>query len=95
MIAEDEILERKALKFLLNKFYNESIEIVYETSNGREIVDKALELKPDIILMDISMPIMNGLQAGNIIRSKCKDTEIIILTAFNYFEYSGFCVANF
>lgn len=88
MIAEDEALERKALRFLINKYYKDSIEIVCEASNGKDAVDKAVSYKPDIILMDINMPIMDGLEAASIIKDNCRDTEFIILTAFNHFDYA-------
>lgn len=88
MIAEDEILERKALRYLLEKYYKNNLEIVAEASNGREAADFAIELKPDIILMDIKMPVLDGLEAGKIIKSELPETEIVILTAFNYFEYA-------
>lgn len=88
IIAEDEALERKALRYLLEKNYKDSIQIVYEVTNGKDAVNKTLELKPDIILMDINMPVMNGLEASRIIKNQCKDIEIVILTAFNYFDYA-------
>lgn len=88
MIVEDEALERKALKFLLDKYYKDSIQVVSECSNGRDAVDKAILHKPDIVLMDINMPIMDGLEAATIIKESCRNTEFIILTAFNYFDYA-------
>ena len=88
LIAEDEALERKALRFLLDKYFSESIEVVDEVNNGRDAVDKALLLKPHIILMDIHMPIMDGLEACSLIKNNYKETEFIILTAFNYFDYA-------
>lgn len=88
LIAEDEALERKALRFLLNKYFSESIEIVDEVNNGRDAVDKALLLKPHIILMDIHMPIMDGLEASTSIRNNHMETEFIILTAYNHFDYA-------
>jgi len=88
LIAEDEALERKALRFLLDQFFRESIEVVAEVSNGRDAVDKALLLKPHIILMDIHMPIMEGLDAISLIKNNYEETEFIILTAFNYFDYA-------
>lgn len=88
LIAEDEALERKALRFLLDKHYSHCIQIVDEVSNGRDVVERSLLLRPDIILMDINMPILNGLEASNIIKKQCKNTEFIILTAFNYFDYA-------
>lgn len=88
LIAEDEALERKALRFLLNKYFSQSIEVVDEVNNGRDAVEVALLLKPQIILMDIHMPIMEGLEASSIIKENCPKTEFIILTAFNYFDYA-------
>jgi two-component system response regulator YesN len=88
MIVEDEALERKALRFLVDKYYKDSIQVVCECSNGRDAVDKAISFKPDIVLMDINMPIMDGLEAATIIKENCRNTEFIILTAFNYFDYA-------
>lgn len=88
LIAEDEALERKALRFLLDKYFSECIEVVDEVNNGRDAVDKALLLKPHIILMDIHMPIMDGLDAASLIKNNYKEAEFIILTAFNYFDYA-------
>ena len=88
LIAEDEALERKALRFLLDKYFSESIQVVEEVNNGRDAVNTAPLLMPDIILMDIHMPIMDGLEACSLIKFKCCEIEIIILTAFNYFDYA-------
>ena len=88
MIAEDELLERKSLKYLVEKNYVSQIEIICETSNGKDAVEKALLLKPDIILMDIRMPGIDGLEASEIIKSRMPNTEIIILTAYGFFEYA-------
>ena len=88
LIAEDEALERKALRFLLDKYFLESIQVVEEVNNGRDAVSTALLVMPDIILMDIHMPIMDGLEACSRIKIKCSEIEIIILTAFNYFDYA-------
>lgn len=88
MIVEDEALERKALRFLIEKYYKDSLEIVCEVTNGKDAVDKAILNKPDIILMDIQMPIMDGLEAAGLIRANCRNTEFVILTAYNYFDYA-------
>ncbi|MBW9171503.1 response regulator [Clostridium estertheticum] len=88
LIAEDEALERKALRFLLEKYFSQIIEVVGEVNNGRDAVDTSLLLKPQIILMDIHMPIMEGLEACSIIKENHSQTEFIILTAFNYFDYA-------
>jgi two-component system, response regulator YesN len=88
LIVEDEDFERRALKYIINKFFSDELEVVGEASNGEEAVDKCMDLKPDIILMDINMPILDGLQASEKIKEKSADVEIIILTAYNYFEYA-------
>lgn len=88
MIAEDEIIERKSLQHIVNKFYSSRIEIVYETATGSDMLEKALQLRPDIILMDIHMPEMDGLEASALIKRHLPNTEILILTAFSYFEYA-------
>lgn len=88
LIVEDEDLEIRALKFIINKYFSEKLEIVGEALNGMEAVNKSSILKPDIILMDINMPLMDGLQASKKIKEENKDVEIIILTAYDYFEYA-------
>jgi two-component system response regulator YesN len=88
MIAEDEVIERKSIRFLLSKFFQEKVEIVGDAINGKDALHKALENKPDLILMDISMPEMDGLQASEEIKKHLPECEIIIMTAYSYFDYA-------
>jgi YesN/AraC family two-component response regulator len=88
LIADDEHLERRVIKFYLNKFYAEQIEIAAEVSNGEKAVSQALEKNVDIVLMDIQMPRMNGLKAAEELRNERSEIEIIILTAHNEFNYA-------
>lgn len=88
LIVEDEDLEIRALKFIINKYFSEKLEVVGEASNGVEAVYKSSILNPDIILMDINMPLMDGLEASAKIKEENKKVEIIILTAYDYFEYA-------
>jgi two-component system, response regulator YesN len=88
LIVEDEDLEIRALKFIINKYYSEKLEVVGVASNGMEAVYKSSILEPDIILMDINMPMMDGLEASAKIKEQNKKVEIIILTAYDYFEYA-------
>lgn len=88
LIVEDEALERRALRFLINKYFSGQLEVAGEASNGEEAAEKALLLKPDIILMDINMPFMDGLQASELIKQQGRNIEIAILTAYDYFEYA-------
>jgi two-component system, response regulator YesN len=88
LIVEDEDFERRAIKYLVNKYFTDKIEVVGEASNGELAVESASTLKPDIILMDINMPILDGLKASEKIKEENKNIEIVILTAYNYFEYA-------
>jgi two-component system response regulator YesN len=88
LIAEDEYIERKALVFLIGKYFRTEIEIVAEVSDGRDALERALKLNPDVILMDIQMPQMDGLEAAEAIKKQLPAVEIVIMTAFSYFEYA-------
>lgn len=78
LIADDHRLFRDGLRNLLDKQKN--IRVVAETTDGAETVAAALELKPDIVLMDISMSELNGIEAARRIASKGAATRIIMLS---------------
>lgn len=85
VIADDHTILRQGLKSLLES--EEDLSIVGEASNGMEAVELSEELKPDIILMDISMPIMSGFEATAAIRTKVPETKILALTQHDSEEY--------
>ena len=78
LIADDHDLLRRGVKTLLES--HPGWEICGEASTGREAVAKAEELKPDIVVLDISMPDLNGVEAARRIRKASVDTEILILS---------------
>jgi DNA-binding NarL/FixJ family response regulator len=78
LLADDHPLFRKGIASLLSA--EPGFEIVGEASNGQEAIEKALDLMPDIILMDISMPGMNGLEATQRIKQEIPYVRIVILT---------------
>ncbi len=84
-IADDHALVREGISALL-KFF-EDIEVVGEASDGIEAIKGAHELKPDIILMDIGMPRLGGLEATLELRKSEPDIRIIILTQYEDREY--------
>lgn len=79
LIAEDHTLLRKALTVLLED--QGRYVIVGEASDGLEAVRKACDLVPDVVLMDLSMPKMNGTEAIIEIKKQCENTRILVLTA--------------
>lgn len=84
LICDDDSLIRESLKILLPLKGN--IEIVGEASNGKEAIDFCLDNKVDVALVDIRMPILNGVEAIKVINEKTK-TKSLILTTFDEDEY--------
>jgi DNA-binding NarL/FixJ family response regulator len=82
-LVDDEVLFRKGIAFLLQR--EDNIEIIFEASNGEELVNKLLEneVKPDIIMMDLKMPVLNGVEATKIIRKSFPEIKIIALTSYD------------
>jgi DNA-binding NarL/FixJ family response regulator len=78
LIADDNPLVRSGLRILIQS--HKDWTVCAEASDGAEAVKKAVEYKPDVILLDISMPVMDGLTAAEIIRKKAPESEILIVT---------------
>ncbi|WP_413377731.1 response regulator [Alkalihalobacillus sp. 1P02AB] len=85
MIVDDQTLMREGLKTIIE--LEEDMEVVATAENGEEAIIKAEQSQPDLILMDIQMPIMNGIDSLKEIKSKLKDVKILILTTFANDEY--------
>lgn len=79
VLAEDHMIVRESLKKILEAEHD--IEVIGEASTGRQAVDLAQKLRPDVIIMDIAMPVLNGLEATRQIRQTVPDTKILILSA--------------
>jgi len=79
LLVDDHGIVRQGLRMYLQM--DPDLQVVGEASNGEEAVDQARKLKPDIVLMDILMPGMDGLEATAVIRRELPDTEVIALTS--------------
>jgi DNA-binding NarL/FixJ family response regulator len=81
LIADDHHVVRRGLTFFLKT--QKDIEIIGEAGNGREAVELARTLKPDLILMDLVMPEMDGIQATKMIKTEMPEIKIMMLTSFS------------
>lgn len=80
MIVDDSLRARRALKALMSQ--QAGINVTAEASNGQEAIQGINQQKPDIVLMDIRMPIMDGLEATTAIKAKWPQIKVIILTMY-------------
>ncbi len=80
-LVDDHTLFRQGIKLLLEDM--DSVELIIEGSNGRELLDAMEDQVPDIILLDLEMPVLNGIETSKIIKEKYEDTGIIILTMYD------------
>jgi NarL family two-component system response regulator LiaR len=81
LIADDHELVRRGLRAVLE--LEPDITVVGEAATGRQAVDAACRTKPDVILLDLRMPEMDGVVACRELRERCPDTRIVVLTAFD------------
>ena len=85
LIADDHAILREGLRALLS--LADDIEVVGEAANGQEAIDRTGALQPDVVLMDVSMPGLGGLEATLEIRKQRPDTRILVLTQYEDPEY--------
>lgn len=78
LLADDHIVMRKGLRLLLER--QPDFEVVGETADGRETVESCDTLKPDVVVLDIAMPNLNGIEAARQIAAKLPHTSIVILS---------------
>ncbi|MFF7854396.1 response regulator [Streptomyces sp. NPDC007904] len=85
LIADDQMMVREGFSVLLNAMPD--IEVVGEAVNGREAVERVRELAPDVVLMDIRMPELNGIEATREIVAADGAAKVLVLTTFDLDEY--------
>ena len=89
LIADDEPLARQRLKRLVEE--NNPHHVIHaDASNGLEALNQCIELQPDLVLLDIRMPIMDGLQTANEISKAKLNTRIVFVTAYNKYALEAF-----
>jgi len=84
-IVDDHQLFRNGLKFILNE--RDDMEVAGEASNGKEFLDLLGFVNPDVVLMDIGMPVMNGIEATRLALEKQPNLKILVLSMFSESEY--------
>ncbi|MFF8656568.1 response regulator [Streptomyces huasconensis] len=85
LIADDQMMVREGFSVLLNAMPD--IEVVGEAVNGREAIERVRELTPDVVLMDIRMPELNGIEATREIVASDDASKVLVLTTFDLDEY--------
>ena len=81
LLADDHEVVRQGLKAILGE--EPDVEVVGEAANGREAVDLAGQLEPDVVILDVSMPLISGDQAARQIKTHWPQTRVIALSMYN------------
>lgn len=87
LLIDDEVMIRTGIRTSI-EWESYGMTITGEASNGEEGLEKALELDPDIIILDVKMPVMDGLKFTKILKEKKPDIRIVIISGYNEFKYA-------
>lgn len=85
LLVDDQALFREGVRTLLS--IRPDLEVIGEAENGREGIEMAAELRPDVILMDLRMPVLNGVAATKQLQKEQPESKVIVLTTFDDDEY--------
>jgi two-component system, NarL family, response regulator NreC len=92
LIVDDNVEFRQRVKVLLGAA--PELTLLGEADDGYEAISKTIELKPDVVIMDIKMGDMNGLRATHQLKEKLPEVQVIILSRFDYQEYREAAIAR-
>jgi len=87
LVVDDELISRESTVMLIKK-YLPQLEVVGTCRSGKDAIEKNYNLRPDIMIMDINMPGINGLDAMRQIKQVNKNVSFVVLSAFDYFDYA-------
>ena len=85
VIAEDNAIVRRGIRRLLNK--SQDIEVTGEATNGNEALLLVGEIEPDILLLDVEMPVLNGVEVARTLKQNACKTRVLVLSAYDDQEY--------
>lgn len=92
IIADDHTLFRQGLKLILEDM--ENMEVVADVANGKELIEIAGAMQPDLIIMDINMPIVNGIEASRILLKENPDIRILVVSMYGDEQYYNSVIEN-
>ncbi|HEU0295528.1 MAG TPA: response regulator transcription factor [Anaerolineales bacterium] len=85
LLADDHVMLRQGTAEILRK--EADIEVIGEADNGQQVIDLALRLRPDIVVMDVRMPVLSGIEATRRIREAMPEVQVLVLTAYDDDQY--------
>jgi DNA-binding NarL/FixJ family response regulator len=92
IIADDHTLFRQGLKLILEDI--DDIEVVADVANGKELIEVAGIIKPDLIIMDINMPIVNGIEASRILLQENPELKVLVISMYGDEQYYNSVIEN-
>lgn len=92
LIADDQAIARQGLQLILSA--EKDIEVIGQAHDGQEAVDMAVKLNPDLVLMDLKMPRLTGVQATKLIKEKLPDTAVLVLTTYDMDDWVANAIRN-